>query len=707
MGRDAAAGEESMHEPVVVRVSRAVVVLSLALACSGDQPLNPAGRDLAQAPISPNGVAVDGVPNAIGQATSATAFTLRVGQTVVWAHAARQLGRFTQYTSSAPDVAPVSADGRVEAIAPGEAQLSRRFAGQVEHAAVTVLPLEEQDHEIATLDLRPKRAQALHPGASRAYTVTALDRTGATVSAPVTLSAAGGYISPMGTFTAGPATGAFLVIATCACGLADTAIVDIVPAVQVARLVELKVTPRTGTAAPGGTVQFSATVRWNNGSTAVPPLRFTTPDGGNADPTGRFVAPSAAGTYRVVVAPDSGTIRDTAVVTVAAVAPPPPAPQAPPPPAPPPTPNGAAFGPGPNAPQWARASGARVELFDAPLPINGQPTMAAGWRGSVGFPGYVTKGREVVYTPGPRVTYPVVQTPLGVKSVFQFIFPGSSRIISAAGQTTVPWPTDQNAGVRVSGTWKGTLAFEWSADNGSTWEPVTLKGEAKDVSTGVSTTGNGIWSLINPISGGRMMQWGNEGKLLRVRAASWTSGSATVAVGMKGGEEPVYASAGGFSNGRKGYIRFLAWMDADYSAEGVPEVKGFYVNTSAGVAHILGFVGRPDAQPSNDGFSQLWLQMNHSWSKKRFNGSRGPANGQWLDVELLFEMNDADKANGVARGWINGVQQMNATDVPWVPIGTEGTFRSVTLVPVHGGGKAPPPRTNTIQIAAWYLHSEP
>jgi hypothetical protein len=365
-----------------------------------------------------------------------------------------------------------------------------------------------------------------------------------------------------------------------------------------------------------------------------------------------------------------------------------------------------AFGPGPNAPQWARAAGARVELFDAPLPINGQPATAAGWNGSVGFPGYVTKGREVVYTPGPRVTYPVVQTPLGVKSVFQFIFPGSSRIISAAGQTTVPWPTDQNAGVRVSGTWVGTLAFEWSADNGITWEPVTLKGEAKGVSTDVSTTGNGVWSLINPISGGRLMQWGNEGKLLRVRAASWTSGSATVAVGMKGGEEPVYATAGGFNNGRKGYIRFLTWMDADYSAEGVVETKGFYVNTNAGVAHLFGFVGRPDARPSNDGFSQLWLQLNHSWSKKRYNGSRGPANGQWLDVELLFEMNDADKANGVARGWINGVQQLDATDVPWVPIGTEGTFRGVTLIPVHGGGKAPPIRTNTIQFAAWCLHSD-
>ena len=365
----------------------------------------------------------------------------------------------------------------------------------------------------------------------------------------------------------------------------------------------------------------------------------------------------------------------------------------------------AEFGPGPNAPEWARAAGARIELFDAPLPINGQPRGAAGWEGSVGFPGYVVKNREVVYTPT-RVTYPVVQTPLGEKSVFQFVFPGSSGTISAAGQTTVPWPTDQNAGVRVSGTWAGTLAFEWSADNGITWEPVTLKGEVKDAPTTDSTTGNGIWSLINPISGGRLMQWGNEGKLLRVRAASWTSGSATVAVGMKGGEEPVYATSGGFNNGRKGYIRFLTWLDADYSAEGVVETKGFYVHTNAKVAHLFGFVGRPDARPSNDGYAQLWLQMNASWSKKRFNGSRGPANGQWLDVELLFEMNDADKANGVARGWINGVQHLNATDVPWVPIGTEGTFRSVQLIPVHGGGKAPPVRTNTIQFAAWCLHSD-
>jgi len=386
-------------------------------------------------------------------------------------------------------------------------------------------------------------------------------------------------------------------------------------------------------------------------------------------------------------------------------------------PEPPPT---SPWGPGDNAPVWVTETNYREELFTSPIPVstppNAPPAAPSGWIGFNGFPGFKTWSnftnsyREVVYNPGPRVTYPTMQTPIGEKTVFQFVAPGSTNTINSVSQVTTSWPTWQNTGVSVAGTWSGTLAFEISEDNGTTWAPVTLTGQnlgggQKSV-TGTGTSVNGVWVLNNTQSGGRLLEWGNDGKYLRVRADAWTSGTATVNVGMKGGEEAVFARSSTL-RGKKFYVRHLTRIESDYTSANV-ETKGFFINTNANAVvgkpsnHYFGFIGRPDANPSNDGFAQLVVQLQSSWSNGGARSARGPANGTWLDIEWVFEMNTLDQADGKALGWINGVQLLNATNLRWVPVGVDGEFRNISLIPVYGGGAKPPPRDCAVQLAAWY-----
>jgi hypothetical protein len=106
-----------------------------------------------------------------------------------------------------------------------------------------------------------------------------------------------------------------MVVATCACtspAIADTAFVN----VTAPQLTKLTISPKTVSLAAGASQQFAVTASWNTGATTVPPVTWTA-SAGTVSSTGAYVAPSAAGTYQVIVAHTNGTVRDTAVVTVA------------------------------------------------------------------------------------------------------------------------------------------------------------------------------------------------------------------------------------------------------------------------------------------------------------------------------------------------------------------------------------------------------
>lgn len=125
----------------------------------------------------------------------------------------------------------------------------------------------------------------------------------------------GGSVGAQGLFTAPTLAGTYLVVAAHADGtLRDTAFVT----VAAPTLTRLTVDPQTLIMAAGTQHQFTASAEWSDGSTTLPALSWSRLGGGTISTTGRYTAPSTAGTYFVVVRHAAGTLRDTAVVTVTA-----------------------------------------------------------------------------------------------------------------------------------------------------------------------------------------------------------------------------------------------------------------------------------------------------------------------------------------------------------------------------------------------------
>ncbi len=165
--------------------------------------------------------------------------------------------------------------------------------------------------------ISPDVGPALAPGATRQFVHTITWSDGATRPVNVTYTATGGTISSTGLFTAGQIAGTFLVIANCGCGRPDTAVVLISQVSS--QLVSLTLNPASATMMAGSTRQFSTTALWSTGATTVPPVTYSA-TGGSITQTGLYTAPSTPGTYRVIVAQNGGSVRDTSEVTVQAAA---------------------------------------------------------------------------------------------------------------------------------------------------------------------------------------------------------------------------------------------------------------------------------------------------------------------------------------------------------------------------------------------------
>jgi len=138
----------------------------------------------------------------------------------------------------------------------------------------------------------------------------------------VTWKATGGSISNAGWYTAGNTAGAFLVIASCACGVADTAAISL----SASDLVGISITPTSADLKTGEQFTFVAQ-GWVQGSnTPVTPSVTWSATGGSVTQGGVYTAGSTAGTFYVKAVSNTGSPKDSATVNIASAVAPPPAP---------------------------------------------------------------------------------------------------------------------------------------------------------------------------------------------------------------------------------------------------------------------------------------------------------------------------------------------------------------------------------------------
>jgi hypothetical protein len=77
--------------------------------------------------------------------------------------------------------------------------------------------------------------------------------------------------------------------------------------------------------------------------------------------------------------------------------------------------------------------------------------------------------------------------------------------------------------------------------------------------------------------------------------------------------------------------------------------------------------------------------------------------GEWHKIEWLVVANTQDKADGVARIWVDGNKVLESTDVRYFHLNQVPAFDGMTWNPTYGGGHNPVPHDMYQWIDHWYV----
>jgi endo-1,4-beta-xylanase len=141
------------------------------------------------------------------------------------------------------------------------------------------------------------------------------DAAGDSVAIAIEWAATGGMITTDGVFSASTAGGFRVIGKGKGHNKSDTSDVTVVPPQPT--LTAIIVTPAADTLAAGASVTFTAAGRLSDGSIAPVPVVWSA-TGGTIDAGGRYTAGTSLGQYRVICANPSGTVTDTAAVSITA-----------------------------------------------------------------------------------------------------------------------------------------------------------------------------------------------------------------------------------------------------------------------------------------------------------------------------------------------------------------------------------------------------
>jgi len=233
----------------------------------------------------------------------------------------------------------INPDGTFSSSNPGTFKVMGRGRGWKNSDTSTVTVVTPPG-DLAGVSVSPGTASVIVQ-AAKSFTVAGILADGSTTQIGAVWSATGGTIGPDGTYTAGNVPGTYRVVAsTTDSSRADTAVVTVTPA----PLTTLVLMPASFSLTTGGTKQLTTYGINSLGDTVAPGITFSA-TGGTVNSSGLYTAGSTAGTYRVIA--KSGSVADTAKITLTVAPAPTPTPAPNPTPTPTPAPSGAGvpFGP--------------------------------------------------------------------------------------------------------------------------------------------------------------------------------------------------------------------------------------------------------------------------------------------------------------------------------------------------------------------------
>jgi uncharacterized protein YjdB len=602
-------------------LKRACIALAgiVLAACGDDRSVNPTSEF-----VDGNGAAITTGGTLVAQ------YSLAVGQTLKINPKTTTRTNRLKWSSSNSTVASVNSTGTVTARTSGNATVQVSGNGVLENYAVTVTaPVAPK---VTSFSLQPKTGISLTSGQSRQFAASATWSDGMQYPITVSYTATGGTISGTGLFTAGNLAGTFMVVATCACAspaIADTAFVNI----TAPQLTKLTVSPKTVSLAAGASQQFAVTASWNTGATTVPPVTWSA-SGGTVSSTGAYVAPSAAGTYRVIVAHSGGSVRDTAVVTVNATT----------------------------------TTATLTSLTLSPSAVSMQPGATQQFRPTSTWSDNSTAEPNLSYSstggsvsPSGLFTAPsvpgtyrlIVAHTNGTRRDTSLVTVTSTTASATSFTTNLPTGlfqiTDSQFGNLLANTNynEDSLAHAWDGRN------------AVDIT---APFGTGVYEMFYP---GNHAGNGDGGGIL------WGRGG---------------------NQWRRVYFSLMVWLPANYSIHTNTE-KFFYPiiytpgepDQSTSIGWKL--IGNDTANGETFGFGfNSQVGGAGSLAEQPATSAVRVRKGRWARIEMYCEMNTPGQQNGVWRTWVDGQLAVNFTNVRYSASAGQSYFNGIRFTGTRGGG---------------------
>src|SRR5262245_8098165 len=160
----------------------------------------------------------------------------------------------------------------------------------------------------------PKTA-TIAAGTKQQFNAYGRDSAGDSLGVSVDFTASGGDITSTGLFTAGAVAGSFAVVATEHGGtLADTATVTVTVAGPPV-LAQVILLPSTAVLTVGGSQQFAAYGKMSTGDSVAVVVTYSA-TGGSITAAGLYTAGQTPGAFHVIAVDSSGTLADTAAVSI-------------------------------------------------------------------------------------------------------------------------------------------------------------------------------------------------------------------------------------------------------------------------------------------------------------------------------------------------------------------------------------------------------
>ena len=544
------------------------------------------------------------------------------------------LKRSIRWSSSNPSVASVSRQGVVAGLGAGTTVITASSTSGIERTTVGVV--NPTVPTLISLSLSPGTVQ-LSPGRTQQFSVAARWSDGSTSLPPLTYMVTGGTISSSGMYTAGSAVGTFMVIAACACGVADTSAVSVQLAAPAPTVTALRISPRTASLAPGASVQLSASSMWSNGDTSVPPITYTAIGGGTVNASsGLYVAPATAGTYRVVVSSTVTPIRDTATITVTAPA--------------------AQLVSLQIAPRTASVTGGATVQFSA----------TALWStGATTLP-------PVTYTApnggsvSPTGTF-VAPTVSGTYRVVVGHTNGTARdtaLVTVTGTTSSPTPPPTNftrnipqgVGLQLffDTRFGNMLHDQLNADSiGYVWD-------GRNATDATAPFGPNVFETFYPAG-----SWGN------------------------GGGAKIFDRGG--RNWRRVYFSLMMFIPSNYSTHSNEEKFWYpYVRVGSRLTVPFNLAFWPKWTPSAQ--EMTWQIRPEPGRSENISTGAGIPKGRWTNVEVFMQINTPGARNGILRAWVDGQVSINRSDILYyTETSAQGVFDGIRFDGTRGGGTSTEP----------------